>query len=182
MKEIALNIMDICINSLKAGATEISICIDEKSFPGEISINIDDNGRGMDREMLEMSADPFFTTGTKKKVGLGLPLLKQQALLTGGRFDIVSEPGTGTKIMASFISNSIDRQPVGDLPGVISLLTTSAEGTDMKFKYITASGSWTMYTTEIKKELETDSLDNSTLRKYIKELIDYNTGILDPVR
>ncbi|MDZ7739416.1 MAG: ATP-binding protein [Bacteroidales bacterium] len=182
MKEIALNIMDICINSLKAGASEIIIRIDEKSCPGEIIINIDDNGRGMDREMVELSADPFFTTGTKKKVGLGLPLLKQQALVTGGRFDIISEPGTGTKIMASFISNSIDRQPVGDLPGVISLLATSAEGTDIKFEYITTNGSWIMDTVEIKKELETDSLDNSRLRTYIKELIDYNIKILDPVK
>jgi len=182
MKEIALNIMDICTNSLHAGADRISVSIDEKSIPGEMIINIDDNGKGMNKEMREMSADPFFTTGKRKKVGMGIPLLKQQALDTGGRFDIKSEPGSGTGIMVSFIINSPDRQPVGDLPGVISLLATSPEGTDIIFKYISAGGYWGMDTAELKKELGADRLNSSKLRNYLKEIIEYNIGILDPVK
>lgn len=182
MKEIALNIMDICTNSLHAGADRISVSIDEKSIPGEMIINIEDNGKGMDKEIIEMSADPFFTTGTGKKVGLGIPLLKQQALDTGGRFDIKSAPGSGTRIMVSFIINSVDRQPAGDLPGVISLLATSPEGTDIIFKYTSAGGSWAMDTAELKKELDTDNLNSSKLRKYLKEIIEYNIEKLDPVK
>ena len=78
-----------------------------------LSFSVEDNGRGMSKEFLSKVTDPFTTTRTTRRVGMGLPFLKQSAELCGGGLDIVSEPGKGTKITASFIMGSIDRPPSG---------------------------------------------------------------------
>ena len=87
MKDISFHILDIVQNSLHAGADKIVIEMIENTKEGTLKLTITDNGSGMDQEMLDQVTDPFFTSSTTKKVGLGLPLLKQNAEQTGGVFE-----------------------------------------------------------------------------------------------
>ncbi|HEU23518.1 MAG: ATP-binding protein [Mesoaciditoga sp.] len=122
MRTIADHILDIAQNSVNAGAKEIEIKIKEDDTKFEFEI-IDD-GCGMDETVLSKVFDPFFTT-KGKKTGLGLPLLKEYAELTGGYVKIESRKGMGTKIKVEF-KKTIDCQPIGDLAGTLATLVLSS--------------------------------------------------------
>ena len=138
MKELSLNILDITENSVKAGATLTEITLDETV--DTLRITVKDNGCGMSEEMLNSVTDPFCTTRTTRKVGLGIPLFKMAAEQTGGGITLTSKPddGTGTdhgtEISALFYKNHIDFTPLGD---VIATVTTLIQGhPDQDFLYI----------------------------------------------
>lgn len=120
--------LDIAENSVMAEGTEIRIEVLENREAGMLSFSVEDNGRGMSKEFLSKVTDPFTTTRTTRRVGMGLPFLKQSAELCGGGLDIVSEPGKGTKITASFIMGSIDRPPLGDIPATLMTLIMGSPG------------------------------------------------------
>ncbi|MGI5824051.1 MAG: ATP-binding protein [Bacillota bacterium] len=122
MKELSLNILDIAKNSTKAQAGKVEITLEENTETGFLTIIIKDDGCGMSREFLEKVSDPFTTTRTTRKVGLGLPLFKLAAEQAGGWLKIESEEGVGTTVTAAFELNNIDRMPVGDLPGTFVTL------------------------------------------------------------
>ncbi|MBW1773341.1 MAG: ATP-binding protein [Deltaproteobacteria bacterium] len=122
MQDLSLHILDIVENATKAGATLIEIAILEDINKDLLQITIKDNGRGMDAEMLEGATDPFVTTRTTRRVGLGLPLLEQAAKETGGNLLITSDPGKGTKVVATFQESHIDRRPVGDMGATLTIL------------------------------------------------------------
>ena len=131
MKELSLHILDVAKNSVKAGAPliEISVLTDEK---GIMTIRITDNGCGMTEEVLARVTDPFYTTRTTRKVGLGLPLLRLAAEQTGGSLKITSSTETGrsgTEVVAVFDTNSIDCMPMGD---IISTVVTLIAGSPMQ--------------------------------------------------
>ena len=134
MKELSLNLLDIAQNSLTAGAdlVEIGILVDEQK--DTLTIYIKDNGCGMTPEQVQSVTDPFFTTRTTRKVGLGIPLFKLAAQQTGGDLEIESQKGVGTKTTAWFTLSSIDRMPLGDLKGTITVLIRMNPQTD--FLYI----------------------------------------------
>src|SRR5512147_603301 len=113
MKDISCHILDIVQNSINAGADKIEIFISENTKTSEYILKISDNGCGISDETKEQVLDPFYTTSVTKKVGLGLPLLKQNAELTGGRLDISSIMGKGTVVIAIFNNSNIDMIPVG---------------------------------------------------------------------
>lgn len=131
MREISLHILDILQNSVAAGADVIRTDIYFDSGSGLLKIDIADNGCGMDEETLARVTDPFMTSRTTRKVGLGIPLYKFYATLTGGGFDIRSKPGEGTKVSAVFNTKSIDCMPVGNLTDAI--LTTISSNHDIRF-------------------------------------------------
>ena len=180
MKELALNILDICNNSVEAGASLIEIIIDEAIEPGQMAITINDNGRGMDKQTLIGVENPWFTTRTTRRQGLGIPLFKQHAMMTGGSFKIDSTPGKGTTLRAVFISNSVDRQPMGDLAGTLLILAGNTEATRIVMRYVTLSGSWTFDSDEIKSLLGIDRISGNTLTSSLRELIEHNIGELNP--
>ncbi len=122
MRELSLNVMDIAQNSISAGASLITVTVEEDEALDEMSISIGDNGRGMTPEQVEHVTDPFFTTRTTRSVGLGVPLFKMEAEMTGGRFSIESEVGVGTTTTAVFKPSSVDMIPLGDINGTISML------------------------------------------------------------
>lgn len=117
MKELSLNILDISENSVKAGATLTEIILDEND--DILLITIQDNGGGMDEKTLKSVTDPFYTTRTTRKVGMGLPLLKLEAEQTGGKITIESKPQSdfpadhGTVVRALFYKNT-RFTPLGD--------------------------------------------------------------------
>lgn len=133
MRELSLNVMDIAQNSISAGASLITVTVEEDEDLDELSISIGDNGRGMTPEQVEHVTDPFFTTRTTRSVGLGVPLFKMEAEMTGGRFSIESTVGVGTTTTAVFKPSSVDMIPLGDINGTISMLVMM--NPDLDFLY-----------------------------------------------
>ena len=133
MRELSLNVMDIAQNSISAGASLITITVEEDEDLDELSISIGDNGRGMTPEQVEHVTDPFFTTRTTRSVGLGVPLFKMEAEMTGGRFSIESTLGVGTTTTAVFKPSSVDMIPLGDINGTVSMLVMM--NPDLDFLY-----------------------------------------------
>ncbi|MDO4741687.1 MAG: ATP-binding protein, partial [Eubacteriales bacterium] len=133
MRELADNILDIAQNSISAGASLVEIDITVSREKGTIEFVFKDDGCGMSEEMVRTVTDPFTTTRKTRKVGLGLPLLKQTALMTGGDFDIASKVGEGTCVRVSFGLENIDRPPMGDVPGTLFTLAVMNLQTDFLF-------------------------------------------------
>ena len=124
MKELSLNILDVTKNSVTAGAADIEILLDT-SEDGWLTLTIRDNGCGMSEEVQKRVHDPFYTTRTTRKVGMGLPLLKMAAEQTGGEMKIISSADAlshGTTISATFDTKSIDFMPIGDIVSTVTIL------------------------------------------------------------
>lgn len=115
MRDLSLHLLDIIQNSLKAGASRIEIRIDADQKRDRLSVDVIDNGCGMSEDLLSRVTDPFTTSRTTRSVGLGVPLFREAATITGGSFEIDSTLGTGTRLRAEFVISSIDRLPIGDL-------------------------------------------------------------------
>ncbi len=137
MKDISLHILDITENSTNAGATKIMIRVVQNTKKGTLIFSIEDNGCGMDVETVLQLQNPFYTTRTTRKVGMGIPLLIQNTEQTGGNVSIKSEVGMGTQLIATFNFHHIDCPPLGDLSDVfINLL---ASFSDVQFEFILES-------------------------------------------
>ncbi|MBR2750150.1 MAG: ATP-binding protein [Clostridiales bacterium] len=115
MRELSLHILDILTNSTRAGATLVTLTIDMRSKEDRLIISFEDNGCGMSEEFVSKVTDPFSTTRNTRKVGLGLPLLKELCELTGGSLEISSKLGEGTLVRAILVPSSIDCLPLGDV-------------------------------------------------------------------
>lgn len=153
MEELSLHILDIARNSIRANARNIEITVHEAS--DKTTIEIKDDGQGMDENVLTNVLNPFFTTRTTRKVGLGLSMYKMAAEMTGGSFDIKSEINVGTKVVAIFNTDNIDCMPLGDIIGTILTLLNSEEEFNLKFSHILPTGvNVTLDTFEIKKVLD----------------------------
>ncbi len=128
MRDLSLHLIDIIQNSISAKATNISIRIRGDLSSDKLILAIDDNGIGMDGEVLKQVENPFYTTRTTRKVGLGISLLKASAEISGGRFEIKSVLGVGTTIKADFQISNIDRLPLGDISEtLISVIIANPE-------------------------------------------------------
>ncbi len=129
MKELSLNILDIAQNSIKAEATRLSISLVQEG--AWLTITIADNGVGMNPEFAAEAANPFTTTRTTRKVGMGLPLFKMAAEQTGGTFSLVSQQAQsagdahGTTVTATFNTEHVDCEPLGD---IVSTILTLIQG------------------------------------------------------
>jgi len=131
MDELALHILDVALNSYEAGATSVEIAVLEEPEIDRLTIEIRDNGRGMDHDTQARAVDPFFTTRQTRIVGLGLPLLRQAAEAAGGRLLVRSMPGAGTLVVADVQLSHVDRAPLGDLETTFLVLITSRPDVDL---------------------------------------------------
>ncbi len=175
MKEISLHILDIVQNSVKAEASLIEIIIDENKTDDVLDITITDNGKGMDEEKVKMVIDPFFTTRTTRKVGLGIPMYREAALQTGGSFEIESRVGEETRVFARFGYSHIDRQPLGDMSEAMFLLLTCNPDIDFVYKHSVGENCFVLDTREIKKILDGVSIADMQVSMWLKDYI--NEGI-----
>lgn len=133
MEDLSLHVLDIVQNSIAASAKRIEILVAEDTERDILSIEIRDDGNGMDAEALERARDPFYTTKTTRRVGLGVPLLAQAARECNGTFQITSEPGGGTTVNASFRRSHPDRKPLGDMLETIHMIVAARP--DLEFRY-----------------------------------------------
>lgn len=178
MKDIAEHILDITQNSISAGATLIQVKIHCSVPENYYQLIIEDDGSGMDKQTLQQVTDPFYTSRTTRKVGLGIPLLKQNAEITGGHFSIHSKLGEGTLIQAHFVYDSIDRVPEGDIAGTIVFLSATNADIAFEFEYATHKQNYIFDTREIKKVLGDMPLYTHEIKAYLKEMLEENIKAL----
>jgi len=133
LEDLSHHILDIAENGVNAGADEISIEIDDSG--DRLLFSVSDNGRGMTEETVKAVVNPFYTTRTERRVGLGLPFLKQLSELCGGDFSVSSEPGRGTHVTASFLKTSIDLPPLGDGPSTLMTIFIGNPGISWKYTH-----------------------------------------------
>lgn len=173
MKEISMHILDIAMNSVKAEASIIGINVEDSITNNLLKISIKDNGKGMSEEVKNKVMDPFYTTRTTRKVGLGIPMLKESCERCNGYLTIDSHLGLGTEVICTFERDNIDRAPLGNMGDTIMTIINSLGNCELAYTYKTDKGSFTLDTREIKNILEvTDISDNSILlwiRDYINE-------------
>ncbi|HKK68611.1 MAG TPA: ATP-binding protein [Bacteroidales bacterium] len=179
MKEISLHILDIVQNSITAGATEIIVDVDEQVPKNRYVVEINDNGCGMDEAQLKQVDDPFYTTRTTRKVGLGLSLFKQNAEQSGGSFHVESVKEKGTKVTAVFGFDNIDRPIMGDIAGTMTLLIGANPEIRFIYNHHTPLSDFEFDTEEAKHELEGLSINNPNVLKMIKEIILDNLELIE---
>ena len=177
MPEISLNILDVAQNSVTAGAslTEISISIDTSE--DVLAVSIKDNGCGMSEETIQKVTDPFYTTRTTRKVGLGIPFLKMAAEITGGSFTIASSQGEddhGTVTTARFVYSSIDRMPLGDIAGTMTSLIGPNPNLEFVLNFQCDGAGFVMDTREFKAVLGDIPLSEPQVLAYIQGFIEEN--------
>lgn len=171
MPEISLSVLDVVQNSIHAKASLIKIEVIIDSFLDSLILKISDDGCGMTNEQLSKVTDPFYTTRTTRKVGLGIPFLKAQTLITGGTFHIDSAPLQGTRITCNYVLSHIDRMPLGDMVSTIHILITGNTNTDFIYTYKVDERSFTLDTKEIRTILGEIPFHSFEVSNYIKEYL-----------
>jgi hypothetical protein len=174
MKDLSLHILDIAQNSIRANATSIRIIINESVSKDLLQIIIEDNGDGIAEENLTKVTDPFFTSRTTRKVGLGLSLLKQNAERCYGTFHLKSGIKQGTTIEANFAYSHIDRPTLGDIAGIITILCTSNSTIKFVYHHLTDCSEYIFNSEEVKEALEETPINDPSIFKFIKEMIQEN--------
>lgn len=178
MRELSLNILDVAQNSITAGASLITIEVAENTAEKTLLIGIYDNGKGMSEEQVKSVIDPFFTTRTTRKVGMGIPLFKMAAEQTGGDLKIKSKSGAGTEVRATFITNSVDFTPLGDVASTVQMLISMNTDRDFIYRRSVDGKEFTLDTREIKEILGDVPLDAYEVSQWLKSFIEDNTNEL----
>lgn len=178
MREIALHLLDIAENSVAADAENITLTVCEDFQGDRLTASVIDDGKGMSAEMVSKVADPFVTSRTTRKVGLGIPLFKDAAESCNGNLVIISEIGKGTKLAVEFQHSHIDRMPLGDLASTVLTLFVAYPKIHWLFIYemILPSGKlkekFVFDTQPIMAELGDISLTEPTVLAFIREYIE----------
>jgi len=152
MEDLSLHILDIVENSIAAMAKRIEIRIDEDRARDLVAIEIKDDGKGMDEQTVKKALDPFYTTRTTRRVGLGLSLLAQAAEDSEGTFDLSSSPGKGTTVNATFRLSHPDCKPMGDIGQTIQVLVMSHPEIDFLYEHKSDNSTYRFDTREVRKE------------------------------
>jgi len=170
LRDLSLHLLDIIQNSVSAGAT--SIFIEIKAVDEYLEMTVKDNGKGMDKSFLEQVTDPFVTTRKTRKVGLGIPLLKEACEIAGGDMLIESEKGTGTQIKMKMLISSIDRLPVGDIGSTFMGLAMSHPEIDFDIAMKSSKDGYQLSFSEIRKQLDGVPLSEISVASWIKDNIE----------
>ncbi len=178
MKELSLHILDIMQNSIVAGATKVELDLLEDSKEDVLTFTITDNGCGMPKEMVEAVINPFTTSRTTRKVGLGIPLLKAAAEQTGGGITLSSKVGEGTVISATFGFSHIDRQPLGNMAETMLGLITSYEDIDFVYHHKVNAEEYLLDTREMRQMLGEVSFKEPAVMLWLSEFLKENEAAL----
>ena len=181
MNELALHILDLAENSVAAGASRVDIRIALSHDDDRLTIEMQDDGRGMSAEFLQRAADPFATTRTERKVGLGLSLVRQLCEMCDGAFRIESEPGRGTLLHLEFRLSHVDLPPMGDLAQtMLALVILYSDRPDFRLTYSEGSAPYVFDTAEIRKLLGEVPLNTPQVVRWIKD--DLREGLYTAAR
>ncbi|HEY3312553.1 MAG TPA: ATP-binding protein [Anaerolineales bacterium] len=176
MREIALHLLDLAENSVSAGAQTVIITVCEDLRADRLSASIQDDGRGMDAETVRKVTDPFYTSRTTRKVGLGIPLLKGAAEECNGWLTVASTPGVGTLVEVNFQHSHIDRMPLGNLPATFLGLTVGHPDTRWIFRYtargLEAEDSFEFDDQPVKETLQDVPLSHPDVLAYLRKSLE----------
>lgn len=179
MRELSLNVMDVAQNSISAGATLVTITVEQDTAAGTLLISIEDDGCGMTPEQVANVQSPFYTTRTTRTVGLGVPLFKMASEMTGGVFSIQSAQGVGTVVKAGFNAGHIDMTPLGDMDETILLLISCNPDMDFVYRKTLNGKEFTLDTRELREVLGGDvALNNPEVVAWMKEYLAEQEGTL----
>lgn len=175
MKDLSMHIMDILQNSTRAKATEITLEVLLDSEKETLTLVFKDNGCGMDEETVQKVIDPFYTSRTTRKVGLGLPLLKQNCEMTGGSMHIESKVGVGTTVTAVFGLTHLDTPPMGDLAGTVVLTISAYPDIRFIFHYkLDDEVDYVLDTKEVNEILDGLPINDPDVIASLKEMVEEN--------
>lgn len=171
MRELALHILDVLENAIEAGATRIALSIREDTAEDRLTIEVIDDGRGMDEQVLHRVGDPFYTTRVTRHVGLGIPLLRAAAQRCNGDLTIASRPGAGTRLSATFQRSHIDRAPLGDIRGALLAALLSERAIDLRFRHSIDGREFAFDTAEMREALQGVPLSHPAVRRWLEEFL-----------
>ena len=172
MRELALHLLDIAENSVSAQARRVEIGVEEDARRDRMRLWVKDDGKGMDDEMVARVTDPFVTTRTTRKVGLGIPLLKAAAESCNGHLRIVSALGRGTCLEAEFQRSHIDRMPLGDLAGTLYTLVVGWPDVRWVLRYSASGARFEFDSGPIKQELGDVPLTEPSVLAFIRQSLE----------
>lgn len=171
MEDLSLHILDVVENATAAGATRVEISIREDRRADRLELAIRDNGRGMDADTVARVRDPFVTSRTTRRVGMGLPLLEESARDAGGELRIRSTPGQGTEVVATFQASHIDRRPLGNLAETMVALILGHPAVDFAFEHRVDEGVTSFDTREIREQLGEVPITDASVLALIRDLL-----------
>jgi len=174
MRELALHILDLVQNSIEAGATHVILEIVEDRHADTLTIRVTDNGRGMDEEARRRAVDPFVTTRTTRRVGLGLPLIDMSTKRCDGYLKIESEPGKGTVVEAVYRHSHLDRPPLGNIVETIKSLVIANPQLNFKYHHVVDGREFSLATAEIIEILGDMPLSNPDVILWLHDYLSDN--------
>ncbi|MCG0277480.1 MAG: ATP-binding protein [Thermanaeromonas sp.] len=172
MEELALHILDIMENSLAAGASLLELTILEDPVANRMIIELTDNGRGMSEKERQAALDPFFTSRTTRRVGLGLSLLRATAEQCGGSLTLVSQPGKGTRVVVTLELNHIDRPPLGDMGATIASILSREDPPEVYYYHQRGKEAFEFSTSWLKEQLGDIPVNLAPVLKWVQSHID----------
>jgi anti-sigma regulatory factor (Ser/Thr protein kinase) len=171
MEDLSLHILDVAENSVTAGATLIEIRVEEEPQDDLLSIEISDNGRGMEAKTAAAALDPFMTTKAHKRVGLGLPLFAQSAREADGDLRIESSPGQGTRVIATMKYHHIDRKPLGDLTETMMVLVMGSPQVEVRFIHEFGGRQFVFTTWDFKERLKDEAASPARVIRALRTVL-----------
>ena len=174
MKELAMHVYVLMENSTAANSTEVKLTIRDSLKDNIYAFTIEDNGKGMTPEFMAKVTDPYTTSRTTRKVGLGLPLIKMNTENCGGGIKLQSEVGKGTRLDFWFQHNHWDRPPMGDIAGTIVMLCAAHEDIHIIYKHITDEDEFVFDTDEIHEALDGMSMNDVKVMGWLKDMVQEN--------
>ena len=170
MRELSMHLLDAVENSINAGATRVELDIVEDLAADWLYLTIRDNGRGMNAEQLARITDPYYTTRTTRRVGLGIPLFKASAERCDGGLNVTSQPGVGTTLQATFRHSHIDRPPLGDMVSTLMTILLFDFG-DLAYRHCVNEREFAFDTAQIRAELGGVPLFEPEVRRWLRQFI-----------
>ncbi len=176
VEDLCFHLLDLVQNSLAAGARNIALKVEESAGLDFVTLEVTDDGRGMDRQTLVKVQDPFFTSKGFKKVGLGIPLLKATTQACRGNFRISSRPGQGTRVRARLQKSHLDCPPLGDLQETLLSMLVSLEEVNIRFAYRSERGEFSLASEDIRLQAGGMHFSHPDIYRFLKSYIREGLG------
>ena len=170
MREIALHVLDLIENSIRAGAAVISVSVDEEPAEDSLVVSVEDDGPGLGVPG-DTAVDPFFTTKEGKKTGLGLSMLKFRAEQSGGWFRVEQSSLGGLAVRASMPMSHVDRSPLGDLAATLASVVCTNPDIELRSRLRVGEREWTVSTADIARTLPVGGRGPMAVARRMRERI-----------